>query len=154
MDFKGFNTWNQFGCEISEQLIKEVADAFVTTGLAAKGYTYVNIDDCWQASSRDSNGNLVPNPERFPSGMKALADYVKSKGLKLGIYSDVGTSTCAGTFHYILVWFICFYEGFPGSYGYFQQVNLIFINQISRGWYLVGQWLGCKNICFMGNRIC
>ncbi|CAI5976606.1 unnamed protein product [Closterium sp. NIES-64] len=67
----------------------------VSSGLAALGYIYVNIDDCWQADSRDSEGRLAPSPDAFPSGIKALADYVHSKGLKLGIYSDAGIRTCA-----------------------------------------------------------
>lgn len=92
----GWNSWNNFGCNISEKLIEEIADAMVSSGLAGKGYEYINIDDCWQAPSRDSNGRLVPDPQKFPSGMASLAKYVKSKGLKLGIYSDVGLLTCAG----------------------------------------------------------
>jgi alpha-galactosidase len=89
----GWNSWNKFGCNVSEQLIRSVADAMVTTGLKDAGYQYVVIDDCWQVS-RDDNGNIVPDAQRFPSGMKALADYVHSKGLKFGIYSDAGTGTC------------------------------------------------------------
>ncbi|KAL6980824.1 Alpha-galactosidase 3 [Sarracenia purpurea var. burkii] len=90
----GWNSWNFFACNISETVIKETADALVTTGLADLGYVFVNIDDCWQAPERNSKGQLVPDPETFPSGIKALADYVHGKGLKLGIYSDAGLFTC------------------------------------------------------------
>jgi alpha-galactosidase len=89
----GFNSWNPFGQNVSEVLIRETADAFVSTGLKDAGYTYIVIDDYWHGG-RDSNGNLYPDPKRFPSGIKALADYVHSKGLKFGIYSDAGTVTC------------------------------------------------------------
>src|SRR5208283_267253 len=73
--------------------IKEMADAVVTSGMKDAGYQYVVIDDCWQVS-RDPEGNIVPDPQRFPAGIKAVADYVHSKGLKFGIYSDAGTGTC------------------------------------------------------------
>jgi alpha-galactosidase len=89
----GWNSWNKFGCDVSEQLIRSVADAMISSGLKDAGYQYVVIDDCWQVS-RDDSGNIVPDPQRFPSGIKALADYVHSKGLKFGIYSDAGTGTC------------------------------------------------------------
>ena len=89
----GWNSWNKFGCDVSEQLIKEIADAMVSSGMKDAGYEYVVIDDCWQVG-RDENGNIIPDPERFPSGMKALADYIHAKGLKFGIYSDAGTHTC------------------------------------------------------------
>src|SRR5437773_9695643 len=79
----GWNTWNKFGCNVSDELIREMADAMVSSGMKAAGYQYVNIDDCWQVS-RDAQGTIVADPERFPSGIKALADYVHSKGLKLG----------------------------------------------------------------------
>jgi alpha-galactosidase len=91
----GWNSWNKFGCNVSEDLIKSVADAMATNGMKEAGYQYVVIDDCWQVS-RDENGFIVADPQRFPSGMKALADYVHSKGLKFGLYSDAGTKTCAG----------------------------------------------------------
>jgi alpha-galactosidase len=89
----GWNSWNKFGCNVSDKLIREMADAMVSSGMQAAGYQYVNIDDCWQVS-RDASGTIVADPERFPSGMKALADYVHSKGLKLGLYTDAGTGTC------------------------------------------------------------
>jgi alpha-galactosidase len=91
----GWNSWNKFGCNVSEKMIRETADAMVSSGMKDAGYRYVVIDDCWQVK-RDENGTIVADPERFPSGIKALADYVHSKGLKFGIYSDAGTKTCAG----------------------------------------------------------
>jgi len=98
----GWNSWNKFGCNVSDTLIREVADAMASSGMKDAGYHYVVIDDCWQVA-RDKNGTIVPDPERFKGGMKALADYVHSRGLKFGIYSDAGTKTCAGR---------------PGSWGY------------------------------------
>jgi alpha-galactosidase len=91
----GWNSWNKFQCNVSEELIKSVADSIATNGMKEAGYEYVVIDDCWQVS-RDENGNIVADAQHFPSGMKALADYVHAKGLKFGIYSDAGTKTCAG----------------------------------------------------------
>jgi alpha-galactosidase len=89
----GWNSWNKFGCNVSDKLIREMADAMVSSGMQAAGYQYVNIDDCWQVS-RDASGTIVADPTRFPAGMKALADYVHGKGLKLGLYTDAGTGTC------------------------------------------------------------
>jgi alpha-galactosidase len=89
----GWNSWNKFACNVSEKLIKEMADAMVTSGMRDAGYVYLVVDDCWQID-RDAEGNILPDPQRFPSGMKALADYVHSKGLKFGLYSDAGTLTC------------------------------------------------------------
>lgn len=89
----GWNSWNKFGCNVSDKLIREMADAVVSSGMQAAGYQYVNIDDCWQVS-RDASGTIVADPARFPSGIKALADYMHGKGLKLGIYTDAGTGTC------------------------------------------------------------
>ena len=82
----GWNSWNKFGCRVNENLIKEMADAMVSIGMKDAGYEYIVIDDCWQVS-RDKNGNIVADPKQFPSGIKALADYIHSKGLKFGIYS-------------------------------------------------------------------
>ncbi|XP_027110632.2 alpha-galactosidase 3-like isoform X1 [Coffea arabica] len=90
----GWNSWNFFACNINETVIKETADALISTGLAGLGYNYVNIDDCWSSWARNLKGQLVPDPKTFPSGIKALADYVHAKGLKLGIYSDAGVFTC------------------------------------------------------------
>jgi alpha-galactosidase len=91
----GWNSWNKFACNVSEDLIKTIADSMATNGMKDAGYQYVVIDDCWQVK-RDDAGNIVADPERFPSGLKALADYIHAKGLKFGIYSDAGTKTCAG----------------------------------------------------------
>lgn len=91
----GWNSWNKFACNVDEKLIRETADAMASSGMKDVGYEYVIIDDCWQVS-RDKNGNIVPDPERFPSGMKALADYIHSKGLKFGLYSCAGSKTCEG----------------------------------------------------------
>ena len=106
----GWNSWNKFGCDVSEQLIRETADAMVRSGMRDAGYQYVNIDDCWHGP-RDSLGFIQPDPARFPSGMKALADYVHGRGLKLGIYSDAGSKTCGGK---------------PGSRGYERQDALMY----------------------------
>jgi alpha-galactosidase len=92
----GWNDWNSFGCNINDALVRQTADTMVSSGMAAAGYTYVNIDDCWSTRNRNAAGDLVPDPQKFPNGIKALADYVHSKGLKLGIYSSAGTTTCAG----------------------------------------------------------
>ena len=89
----GWNSWNKFNCDVSEKLIKEIADAMVASGMKDAGYQYIVIDDCWQID-RDGNGKIVADPERFPSGIKALVDYVHGKGLKFGIYSCAGTKTC------------------------------------------------------------
>lgn len=91
----GFNTWNKFGCDVSDQLVRGMADVIVKSGMKDVGYQYVVIDDCWQVS-RDAKGNIVADPQRFPFGIKALADYIHSLGLKFGIYSDAGSKTCAG----------------------------------------------------------
>jgi alpha-galactosidase len=98
----GWNSWNHYACDIDETLIRSTADAIVSSGLRDAGYVYVNLDDCWHGE-RDAEGNIQPDPQRFPSGMKALGDYLHQRGLKFGIYSDAGTKTCAG---------------YPGSQGY------------------------------------
>ncbi|WP_309113284.1 lectin [Saccharothrix sp.] len=91
----GWNSWNTFGCDIGETLIKQAADAMVSSGMKAAGYQYVVIDDCWFDPNRDAQGNLRGHPTRFPSGMKALGDYIHSKGLKFGIYQVPTGQTCA-----------------------------------------------------------
>ncbi len=83
----GWNSWNTFATDINEQLVRDIADAFVELGLQDAGYEYVVLDDGWMARERDANGNLIADPEKFPGGMKALADYVHSKGLKFGLYN-------------------------------------------------------------------
>ncbi|HWF73700.1 MAG TPA: glycoside hydrolase family 27 protein [Solirubrobacteraceae bacterium] len=102
----GWNPWYEFGCKVDEELIEQTAQALVSSGMAAAGYSYVNLDDCWMASNRDANGNLQADPQAFPSGIPALASYVHGLGLKLGIYLDAGTNTCMGRM---------------GSEGYFAQ---------------------------------
>ena len=92
----GWNTWNTFTDAINEELIMQSADVMVESGLKDCGYQYVVIDDCWRLKERDKNGKLVPDPAKFPHGMKAVADYVHSRGLKFGMYSCNGTHTCAG----------------------------------------------------------
>jgi alpha-galactosidase len=91
----GWNSWNKFGCNINEQIVRDSADAMVASGMRDAGYQYVVIDDCWHGA-RDANGFITADPQKFPSGIKALADYVHSRGLKFGIYSDAGRLTCGG----------------------------------------------------------
>ena len=105
----GWNSWNTFGCNPSETLIKGVADTFVSSGMAAAGYQYVNLDDCWM-NGRDSSGKVQADATKFPSGMAALATYVHGKGLKIGLYSTPGTKTCANIYSG--------YTGGVGSLGY------------------------------------
>jgi alpha-galactosidase len=93
----GFNNWNTTGCAVDERLIRDTADIFVDKGLKAAGYEYVNVDDCWAEPERDADGRMQASKARFPGGIKALADYVHSKGLKFGIYTSAGTLTCAKT---------------------------------------------------------
>ncbi len=92
----GWNSWNQFRCQIDEKLVHEMADALVARGLGAVGYQYVILDDCWQAPERGPDGGIRPDPIRFPNGMRSLSDYIHSKGLKFGIYTSVGKRTCQG----------------------------------------------------------
>ena len=102
----GWNSWNVFGKDLHENTIKETVDSIVSTGLKDVGFEYVVLDDFWHGGRDTLTGKLYPDPERFPSGMKHLADYIHDKGLKFGIYSDAGTKTCGGM---------------PGSYGYEEQ---------------------------------
>ena len=97
----GFNSWNFYHCNIDENTVKQVIDAMVSNGMKEAGYEYVNIDDCWQVG-RTANGTIIPDPVRFPSGMKHLADYAHSKGMKFGVYTARKQRTC---------------QGRPGSYG-------------------------------------
>lgn len=92
----GWNSWNTFGENINESLIFETADRMADSGLLGCGYEYLVIDDCWALKERDSRERLLPDPAKFPHGMKAVADYVHSKGLKFGMYSCAGNLTCAG----------------------------------------------------------
>jgi alpha-galactosidase len=91
----GWNSWNRFGCDVSEQLIRRMADAMVDSGMRDAGYQYVVIDDCWQVD-RDAQGAIVADPQRFPSGMATLGEYIHARGLKFGLYTDAGSSTCMG----------------------------------------------------------
>jgi alpha-galactosidase len=90
----GWNSWNRFHCEVDEAVVRAAADALVSSGMRDAGYRFVVVDDCWQGE-RDAEGRLLPDKERFPAGMKALADYVHAKGLGFGLYSDAGELTCA-----------------------------------------------------------
>ena len=92
----GWNSWNTFGQQISDDLIRETARAMKEKGYLDAGYEYIVIDDCWSLKERDANGRLVPDPAKFPNGMKDLADYVHSLGFKFGMYSCAGVQTCAG----------------------------------------------------------
>lgn len=102
----GWNSWNTFETHIDEKLVRETADIMVASGMAAAGYNYIVLDDGWMTRERDANGDLVPDPVKFPGGMKTLIDYVHSKGLKFGLYNCAGTKTCAG---------------YPGTRGYEYQ---------------------------------
>jgi len=94
----GWNSWNAYNCNgLNETVVKSMADAFVTTGMKAVGYEYVNLDDCWM-DGRDANGKLKWNASKFPSGIPALAEYIHNKGLKIGIYETPNTKTCAGLY--------------------------------------------------------
>jgi alpha-galactosidase len=93
----GWNSWNTFQCNISESLIKGVADTMVQSGMQAAGYEYVNLDDCWM-NGRDGSGALRWNTSKFPSGIPALADYIHRKGLKFGIYQSANSATCVGLY--------------------------------------------------------
>ncbi len=124
----GWNSWNKFAENINEQLIRETADALVEKGLAEAGYVYLNIDDCWHGE-RTEMGFITENKEKFPSGMRALGEYIHSKGLKFGIYSDAGDYTCA-----------CF----PGSLGHEYQDAYMYAH-----WgvdYLKYDWCNAANI--------
>ena len=109
----GWNSWNTFGEDINEKVVMETADFIVESGLKDCGYEYVIIDDCWSLRERNEKGEIVPDPEKFPHGMKYVADYVHSKGLKFGMYSCAGTLTCArypGSFDHEFVDAKCFAE--------------------------------------------
>lgn len=110
----GFNNWNSTHCrpEFNEAMIRGIADKFISLGLKDAGYKYVNIDDCWAYWKRAKDGSLQPNPVRFPSGIKALADYVHARGLKFGLYSSAGTWTCQPRKEN---------RGFPGGLGHEKQ---------------------------------
>lgn len=109
----GWNSWNTFQTKINEDLVKQTADAMISSGMKDAGYEYIVLDDGWMTMERDSAGNLVPDPKKFPHGMKALIDYVHSKGLKFGLYNCAGTKTCAG---------------YPGTRGYEYQDARFYAN--------------------------
>jgi alpha-galactosidase len=122
----GWNSWNKFRGQVDDAIVREIADAIASNGMKDAGYVYVNIDDTWQGE-RDAAGNIQTN-KKFPD-MKALADYVHSKGLKLGIYSSPGPNTCAG---------------YEGSYGHEEQDARTYA-----AWgidYLKYDWCGARNI--------
>jgi alpha-galactosidase len=128
----GWNSWNKFGCSVDERMIRETADAIVSSGMKEAGYQYVVIDDCWEGK-RDSLGFIHPDPQRFPSGIKALADYVHAKGLRFGIYSCAGIRTCAG---------------YPGSRGHEYQDALSYA-----AWgvdYLKYDWCNTDSLSAVG----
>ncbi len=102
----GFNTWNTFASNINEVLIMETAEAMVKNGMRDAGYTYIVLDDCWSLKERDADGNLVPDPAKFPSGLKALGEFLHARGFKFGIYGCAGAKTCGG---------------YPGSMGHEYQ---------------------------------
>lgn len=102
----GWNSWNHFGCSVTAADVEAAADAIVRNGLRSIGYTYVNVDDCWQAPTRDAQGRLRADPTRFPDGMKALGDYIHDRGLAFGIYATPGRLTCGEL-----------YNGYPGQLG-------------------------------------
>lgn len=125
----GWNSWNTFATNINETLVKEMADAMISSGMKDAGYVYLILDDAWMARERDKDGNLVPDPKKFPGGMKAVVDYVHSKGLKFGLYNSAGTKTCAG---------------FPGTRGYEYQ-DARFYASLGVD-YLKYDWCGTEGI--------
>jgi len=123
----GWNSWNKFAGRVDDATVRTIADAMASNGMKEAGYIYINIDDTWEGEQRDANGNITTN-KKFPD-MKALADYVHSNGLKLGIYSSPGPNTCAG---------------YEGSYGHEEQDAKTFA-----AWgidYLKYDWCGARNI--------
>jgi alpha-galactosidase len=125
----GWNSWNTFSVNIDEKLVKGIADSFIKDGLKDAGYQYIVLDDGWMAKERDKNGNLIADPDKFPNGMKAVVDYVHSKGLKFGIYNCAGSKTCGG---------------YPGSRGHEYQDALLYAS-----WgidYLKYDWCNTEKI--------
>ncbi|MEP7110976.1 MAG: glycoside hydrolase family 27 protein [Ferruginibacter sp.] len=125
----GWNSWNTFQTKISEKLVMETADSMVSSGMKDAGYMYIVLDDGWMTMERDKAGNLVPDPLKFPNGMKAVADYVHSKGLKFGLYNCAGTKTCGG---------------YPGTRGYeYQDARLYASLDVD---YLKFDWCSSEGI--------
>jgi len=92
----GWNSWNTFEINISEDLVMGIAQTMIDSGMRDAGYTYIVLDDGWMLHERDENGNLVPDPEKFPNGIKHLADWLHERGFKFGLYNCAGSKTCAG----------------------------------------------------------
>ena len=128
----GFNNWYSTFCraEFNEDMIRGVVDKMVSSGLKEAGYNYVNLDDCWAESDRDKNGNLMVNAKRFPHGLKALGEYIHSKGMKFGIYTSAGTFTCQKREE----------GGFPGSLGHEVQDAALFA-----AWFATPQFVRFPN---------
>jgi alpha-galactosidase len=126
----GWNSWNTFQTNISDKLVREIADKMVSSGMKDNGYTYLVLDDGWMSMNRDSlTGDLVPDPVKFPAGMRSLIDYVHSKGLRFGLYNCAGTKTCAG---------------YPGTRGYeYQDARFYASMQID---YLKFDWCNTEGI--------
>ncbi len=125
----GWNSWNTFQTNISEKLVREIADNMVASGMKDAGYQYVVLDDGWMAKERNANGDLVPDPVKFPNGLKTVIDYVHSKGLKFGLYNCAGTQTCGG---------------YPGSRGYeYQDARLYASLEVD---YLKYDWCNTEGI--------
>lgn len=111
----GWNSWNKFQTNINAQMVIQIADAMVSSGMKDAGYIYIVLDYRWMAMERDSiTGDLVPDPKKFPRGIKVVADYVHSKGLKFGLYNCAGIKTCAG---------------YPGTRGYKYQDARFYASQ-------------------------
>ncbi len=128
----GWNSWNRFGCDVNEKMLKETADMLVETGMRDAGYVYLVIDDCWHGE-RDSLGFIQEHPDLFPSGMKDLANYIHARGLKFGIYSSAGFKTCAGR---------------PASRGHEYQDAMVYAS-----WdvdYLKYDWCGTEGLSAYG----
>jgi len=125
----GWNSWNTFQTNISDKLVREIADDMVTSGMKEAGYNYIVLDDGWMAKERNKNGDLVPDPQKFPNGLKVVIDYVHSKGLKFGLYNCAGTMTCAS---------------YPGSRGYeYQDARLYAGLEVD---YLKYDWCNTEGI--------
>jgi alpha-galactosidase len=125
----GWNSWNTFQTNINEQLVKDIADVMVSSGMKDAGYEYLVLDDGWMAMQRDNDGNLVADPKKFPHGIKAVADYVHAKGLKFGLYNCAGTKTCAG---------------YPGTRGYeYQDARYYAAHDVD---YLKFDWCNTEGI--------
>lgn len=130
----GWNSWNTFQTKIDAQLVKDIADTFIKDGLKDAGYEYIVLDDGWMAHERDAQGNLVPDPDKFPDGLKEVIDYVHSKGLKFGLYNCAGSKTCAG---------------YPGSRGHEYQDALLYASLGAD--YLKYDWCNTDHLDAIGS---